>query len=149
MAYKYPYEDEQVPVYVPRKLKTDRRMWKLMLFLLPTLGIYAIIFFISFSFDLDKIHRSKSMNYIFAHFLALFTFNIVIDIWHYQTAKRVEEALEEYKIDFSFGTSDFWAWFVVGSLILVGPFIYFHKLCKAMNLLCERYNETLTIPENS
>ena len=27
-----------------------------------------------------------------------------------------------------------------GSFILVGEFVYFHKLCTAMNLLCEDYN---------
>jgi hypothetical protein len=41
-------------------------MWKLILLNVLTLGIYSIIFFIPFSFDLDKIapksDRSKTMN---------------------------------------------------------------------------------------
>ena len=50
-------------------------------------------------------------------------------------------ALSDREINYDFGTNDFWLWFVLGSLILVGPFIYFHKLCTAMNLLCKDYNE--------
>ncbi len=143
MAYRYPYDYEEKEYEAP-KLKTDRSMWKLMLLSLLTLGIYSILFFIPLSFDIDKAapksDRSRTPNFLFAYILSLFTFSIVLDIWHYQIASRVEDALFERKIDYEFGTGDFWGWFIFGSLILVGPFVYFHKLCKAMNLLCEDYN---------
>lgn len=143
--YNYSYDtQEKEKTYTPPKLKTNRSMWKLMIFSLLTLGIYSIFFFIPLSFDIDKIapksDRTKTMNYLFAYILSLFTFNIVIDIWLYQITKRISEALEVRGIDYDFGTADFWGWFFFGSLILVGPFIYYHKLCKAMNLLCEHYN---------
>ena len=35
---------------------------------------------------------------------------------------------------------DFRGWYFLGSFIFVGPFVYFHKLCTAMNLLCEDFN---------
>ena len=143
MAYKYPYEYEEKEK--PRaKLSTNRSMWKLMILHILTLGIYGIIFFIPVSFDLDKISpqgSSKQMNYAWAYILSLFTFSVVLDIWQYQTAKRISEALEHRDIDCDFGTGDFWGWFIFGSLIFIGPFVYYHKLCKAMNLLCEHYNE--------
>ena len=144
MAYKYSYDYEEKEYKAP-KLKTDRSMWKLMLFSNLTLGFYSIAFFIPFSFDIDKISPkkdySKTMNYLFAYILAFFTFSIVIHIWHYNIAQRVEEALSERNINYDFGTNDFWSWLVFGSLVFIGPFVYFHKLCKAMNLLCESYNE--------
>ena len=146
MAYQYSYDNEDRN-YKPRKLATNRQMWKLMVFHILTLGIYGIMFFIPFSFDLDKIapkrDGSRTMNYLLAYLLSLFTLNIVIDVWHYHIATRIEEALSERGIDYNFGTKDFWCWFIFGSFILVGPFIYFHKLCKAMNLLCENYNESI------
>ena len=40
----------------------------------------------------------------------------------------------------SFGAKDFWLWCILGSLIVVGPFIYFHKFFKSVNLLAEDYN---------
>ena len=144
MAYKYAYDYEEKE-YKPRALQTNRQMWKLMLFNILTLGIYSIAFFIPFSFDLDKIapkrDGTKTMNYIFAYVFSVFTFSIVLVIWHYQIAERVEEALTRRDIIYDFSTNDFWGWYFFGSLIVVGPFIYFHKLCKAMNLLCEHYNE--------
>ena len=144
MSYKYPYDEEEKK-YQPPKLPTNRSMWKLMILSILTLGIYNILFFIPFSFDLDKVdpkrHRGKTMSYLTAYIFSLFTFSIVIDIWHYHIAGRVEEALERRNIYYDFDRSDFWKWFLFGSLILIGPFVYFHKLCTAMNLLCESYNE--------
>lgn len=43
-------------------------------------------------------------------------------------------------IAYDFDASTFWLWGVLGSLIVVGPFIYTHKLLKAMNLLAANYN---------
>lgn len=150
MAYKYAYDNEEIREK-PQRLKTNRSMPKLMILNILTLGLYSILFFIPFSFDLDKIapkrDRSKTMNFLLAYVLSLFTFAIVIDIWHYQIANRIEEALEKRNIDYEFGTGSFWGWFIFGSFILVGPFVYFHKLCKAMNLLCADYNENPVIAE--
>ena len=150
--YNYDYEAQQKEKeYKPVKLQTNRKMWKLMLFSVLTLGLYAIFFFIPFSFDIDKVaprrDGERTMNYLWAHILALFTFSIVVDVWHFLIAQRIEEALSVRNIDYDFGTKDFWHWLVLGSLILVGPFIYYHKLCTAMNLLCEHYNENSTIKE--
>ena len=150
MAYKYPYDEEEKK-YQPPKLQTNRNIWKFMILNILTLGIYGIVFFISLSFDLDKVdpkrERGKTMNYLVAYILSMFTFAIVMDIWHYHIAGRVEEALERRNIDYNFNTSDFWKWFLFGSLIFVGPFIYFHKLCTAMNLLCQSYNEKPILDE--
>ncbi len=148
--YSYDYEaQEKEKKFKQIKLKTDRSAWKLIIFNILTLGIYPIVFFIPFAFDLDKIapksDRSKTMNYLFAYILAIFTFSIVLDVWHYQISSRVEEALAKRNISYEFSTSTFWGWFFFGSLILVGPYIYFYKLCKAMNLLCESYNENPNI----
>ena len=142
----YDYEAQRKErEYKPAKLKTNRQMWKLMLFNVLTLGLYSILFFIPLSFDIDKVapkrDGEKTMNYLWAHILAYFTFSIVVDIWHYHIAKRIEEALSAREIEYEFGTRDFWIFFVLGSFFLVGPFVYFHKLCTAMNFLCESYNE--------
>jgi hypothetical protein len=122
-------------------------MWKLMLFNVLTLGVYSVLFFIPFSFDLDlvapKPDRSKTMNFLFAYILSLFTFSIVVTVWHYHIAERVEEALAERGIEYDFGTSDFWGWGIIGGLFIVGTFVYYHKLCCAMNLLCEDYNKKM------
>ena len=148
MAYKYPYNEEE-KAYKPPMLKTDRSMWKLMILSFFTLDLYSIFFFMPFSYDLDTVapkkDRSKTTSFIFAYLLSLFTFRIVMLIWHYQIAQRIEEALAARNIDYEFDVSkDFWGWYFFGSFILIGPFVYFHKICKAMNLLCQDYNENPT-----
>ena len=119
-------------------------MWKMALFTILTFGLYQIFFFLPFSFDLDKVapkrDGTKTWNFLFAFILSIFTMSIVMTVWHYHIAKRVEEALEERNIDYEFSTGTWWGWFFFGSFILVGEFVYFHKLCTAMNLLCEDYN---------
>jgi hypothetical protein len=80
------------------------------------------------------------MNYLWAFILAYFTVSLVMVVWHYQVAAHVEDALKRRDIDYNFGTESFWIWYVAGSFFLVGPMVYFFKLCRAMNLLCEHYN---------
>lgn len=142
MAYRYSCDEK---TYQPPTLQTNRSMWKLVILSILTLGFYSIFFFIPLSGDLDEVdpkrERGKTMNYIVAYILSFFTCSIVIAVWHYYIAGRVEEALQRRSIDYDFGTGEFWKWYFFGSFILVGPFVYFHKLCRAMNLLCESYNE--------
>ena len=144
MAYRYPYDEEKVE-YRPKPLRTDRKMWKLMLFSFLTFGIYSIFFFMPLAGELEKIspsrERGKLMNYGAAYLIAYFTFAIVIVFWHHELASQIEQALRDRQIEYDFGTNDFWGWYFFGSFIIVGPFIYFHKLCTAMNLLCQDYNE--------
>ena len=146
--YSYDREEKEIPA---AKLSTNRNIWKLLILNFLTCGVYGIIFFIPFSFDLDKIapkpDRSKTMNYLIAYVLSLFTFSIVLAVWFYHITERVEEALGKRNINYEFGTNTFWGWYVFGSLIYIGPFVYLYKLCKAMNLLCADYNERPVIEE--
>ena len=43
-------------------------------------------------------------------------------------------------IAYSFGAGDFWGWGILGAFIFVGPFVYYHKLFKAANLLAADFN---------
>ena len=146
MAYKYPYDEEKTE-YRPQPLRTDRKMWKMMILHILTFGISSIFFFLPLSYELEKIspsrERQKMMSYAVAYIASLLTFSIVLAIWFHGLSQRVEEALEERDISYEFSPSTFWGWYYFGSLIIVGPFIYFHKLCTAMNLLCEDYNKNI------
>ena len=148
MAYPYDLDYEAAAKERAHKepvLKTNRQMWKLMLFNILTLGIYSILFFIPFSFDIDKAapkrDGSKTFNYLFAYVLAMVTGNIAMFVWFFHITQRIEDALAQRGIEYSLSMGDFWGWYVLGSFILVGPFVYFHKLCTAMNLLCADFNK--------
>ena len=145
MAYKFPYDYEEQVKYEAPKLKTNRKMWKVILFSILTLGFYSVIFFSSFASELDLIYPkrdgTKTMDYLIAYIVSFFTCNLVVAAWQHSVSLRIEEALIKRRITYNFGTTDFWAWYVLGSVILIGPAIYIHKMCTAMNLLCESYNE--------
>ena len=54
--------------------------------------------------------------------------------------RRVGDELRRRNIDYQFGAKTFWLWNVLGSLILVGPFVFVHKLMKAMNRINGDFN---------
>lgn len=68
------------------------------------------------------------------------TLGIVPLVWHHKMSARVGTELARRGIDYSFGASTFWLWGILGSIIVVGPFIYTYKLLKSMNLLAADYN---------
>ena len=148
MAYPYNVDYEAAAkekAYKEPVLKTDRQMWKLMLLNICTCGIYSILFFLPFSTDIDKVSPrrdgEKTFNFIFAFVLSIFFGGLPCAIWYYHITGRIEQALSERGIAYEFSTGDWWGWYFFGSLILVGQFVFFHKMCTAMNLLCKDFNK--------
>ncbi|HQG01090.1 MAG TPA: hypothetical protein PLK23_09060 [Clostridia bacterium] len=55
-------------------------------------------------------------------------------------SNRVGWALAHRNIAYTFNANTYWLWGVLGSLIIVGPFIYLHRLSIAMNYICQDFN---------
>ena len=68
------------------------------------------------------------------------TLGIAYLVWYHNLSARIGRELSRRNISYSFGSSSFWLWNVLGSLIVIGPLVYAHKLFKASNLLCKHYN---------
>ena len=127
------------------QLKTNRGWLKLILLSLITCGIYAIVFYSKISTDINLIASrydgKKTMHYCLLMFIvAPITLGIGAIVWCHRISARIGNELARRGIAYSFGAGTFWGWNVLGALIGVGPFIYLHKLCKSMNLLCADYN---------
>ena len=127
------------------QLKTNRGLVKFILLSLITFGIYALVFYSKVSTDINLIASrhdgKKTMHYcLLAFIVAPITFGIASIVWSHKISARIGNELTRRGIAYSFGAETFWLWNVLGSLIVVGPFIYLHKLCKSMNLLSESYN---------
>lgn len=54
---------------------------------------------------------------------------------------RIGKELFRRGIDYKFSAATYWLWSVLGAFIIVGPFIYVHKLAKASNKLAVDFNE--------
>lgn len=127
------------------QLKTNRGLLKFILLGIITFGIYPLVFYSSISSDVNIIcsryDGRKTMHYCLLFFIiSPITFGIASIVWAHNISERIGNEIRRRGIVYSFGATDYWLWNVLGSLIVVGPFIYLHKLAKAMNLLSADYN---------
>lgn len=137
-----PTNNQNVPV---GQLKTNRGLLKFILLSLITFGIYGLVVLSVVSTDINVIagryDGKKTMHYCLVFFIfSWLTLGIVPLIWFHKISKRINGELNRRGIAYNFGAGTYWGWGILGSLIVVGPFIYLHKLLKAMNLLAENYN---------
>ncbi len=77
---------------------------------------------------------------LMAFIIGPLTFGIGFIVWFHNLSSRMGNELARRGIAYSFGASDYWLWNVLGSIIIIGPFVYLHKLAKASVLLAEDYN---------
>lgn len=136
------YQASQAPV---GQLKTNRGLLKLILLSIITLGIYSIVYFASISNDINimasRYDGRKTMNYLWLFFLVGFiTFGIAYFVWFHNISNRIGSEINRRRVDYKFGASTYWLWSILGSLIIIGPFVYLHKLSVAMNKLSRHYN---------
>jgi len=127
------------------QLKTNRGLVKFILLSMITFGIYGLVVMSSVSTDINTIASrydgKKTMHFCLMLFLfSWLTFGIVPLVWYHRISNRIGNELTRRGIDYSFGAGTYWLWGILGSFIMVGPFIYIHKLLKSMNLLAENYN---------
>ncbi len=138
-------EDKQKATGPVGQLQTNRSLLKFILLSIITFGIYGIVVMSNVSSDINTIASrydgKKTMHYCLVFFVfSWMTLGIVPLVWNHRISNRIGAELLRRGIDYKFGAGTFWLWSVLGALIIVGPFIYCHKLLKAMNLLSEDYN---------
>lgn len=129
-------------------LRTNRSLLVYVLLSLITFGIYGLVVKTHISMEIDTIatprdHKS-TLNYLLVVLLlGPITCGIFPLIWYHNLSNRIGEELQARNLGYAFGAGDFWGWGVLGSLILIGPFVYLHKLLTSMNLINESYNASL------
>jgi len=127
-------------------LKTNRGLLKYILLGIITFGIYPLVLMSSISTDINVIASrydgKKTMHYCLVVFIfSWLTAGIVPLVWSHKISARIGNELARRGIAYPFGAGTFWGWNILGSLIVVGPFIYIHKLCTAMNMISAHYNQ--------
>lgn len=126
-------------------LSTNRSLLKMIFLGIITLGIYPIVVYSGISRDINilasRYDGRKTMHYC----LMLFVFTpitgtVAAFLWSHRLCRRVGRELRRRGLPYRFGAGSFWGWNILGTLLLVGPFVFVHKLMTAMNLLCADYN---------
>lgn len=127
------------------QLKTNKGLAKYIFLSIITFGIYGLVVMSSVSNDINivasRYDGKKTMHYCLLYFIvAPITLGIASLVWFNNISNRIGSELKRRNISYSLSASDFWLWGILGGFILVGPFIYYHKLFKATNLICADYN---------
>ena len=126
-------------------LKTNRKLIKLILLSIITVGIYGIYFWYSVKRDVNTVcgerNGEKTMGIFKLFLLTIVTCGVAAFVWMHKLSNKIGRELNIRGIPFYFNAGTFWLWSILGLFIIVGPFIYLHRLCKSMNLLCADYNE--------
>ncbi len=130
------------PVYL---LKTNRSLAKLILLSMVTFGIYAIIVYCGISESVNTVATRNDQKHTMHFALLMFligpiTFGIAYIVWFHKISNRIGDELRRRNIPTTFDASSYWIWNVLGSVIIIGPFIYAYKLLTSTNQLCESYN---------
>ena len=127
------------------QLPTERAWWKMLLLGLVTFGIYPLVIYSKIITELNiaasRYDGERTMSYFGMVYLAPVTLGIYPIVWMHTLSNRIGAEVSRRGYDYKFSASDFWLWNVLGSLILVGPFVYMHKLLKSMNIINDDFNQ--------
>lgn len=145
------FDQPMQPVYVQPvimsalKLKTNRSLLKFILLSAITFGIYGIVVMAGVSTDINTIASrydgKKTMHYCIVSLLfTVITLGIVPIVWTHRLCNRIGSELQRRNIPYEFSAKTFWLWGVLGSFIIVGPFIFMHKMLESMNKLSADFN---------
>jgi hypothetical protein len=126
------------------QLPTRRGLGKMLFLGILTLGIYPVVIWSRIVTELNiaasRYDGKRTMPYFAMVMLTPLTLGIYAFVWMHKLCRRIGDELERRDLGYSFGPGTFWLWNVLGSLILVGPFVFTHKLMKAMNRINEDFN---------
>lgn len=125
------------------QLRTNRGLAKMIFLGLITFYIYDIVVITRIGKEINLLAKDgkHTMHFcLIAFIFSWLTLGIVPLVWYHRLCNRMGDELHRRGIAYDFNAGTFWGWDIFGSLILVGPFIFIHKFCKASNLLNADYN---------
>lgn len=130
---------------LPRiQLPTRRSLAKMFFLGILTLGIYPTVIYSRIVTELNivasRYDGKRTVPYFGALLLMPLTLMIYGFVWCHCLCDRIGAELRRRGLPYAFGAGDFWLWNILGALILVGPFIFMHRLMKAMNYLNRDFN---------
>lgn len=128
------------------QLKTNKGLLKTILLSVITLGIYPLVVMSAVSNDINivasRYDGKRTMHFCLLAFIVFpITMGIGGIVWYHRISDRIGNELKRRGVNYSFSAADYWLWSVLGSLIVIGPFVYMHKLFKAVNLMNAHYNQ--------
>lgn len=127
-------------------MNENRKLWKLILLTIPTLGIYNIYFWFRFTQDLNEMNREekKIKNYILVWFLSIITLGIYRWVWLFYLEDRLQITGETMGVKVKPGPGTVLFLWTFGKFILVGPLLADFYIIRNMNQLAKEYNASFS-----
>lgn len=130
---------------IRRFFKQDRSFVAWFFLNLITGGIYGLVVMYFIVSDVNEIcsprDGKKTHSYLLMVFLfSWLTLGIYPLVWWHGFSDRVGDALQSRGYPRMLSAGTFWGWNVLGSLILVGPWIFDYKMLQAINTLAADAN---------
>ena len=126
------------------QLPTKRSLAKMFFLGILTLGIYPTVIWSRIVTELNiaasRHDGKRTMPYFAMLMLSPLTLGILPLVWMHNFCCRIGDELKYRRTNYTFGPKVFWLWGMLGSLILVGPFVFTHKLMKSMNMINDDFN---------
>ena len=127
-------------------LRTERSFVAYFFLNIITLGIYSLVQVSHIGSEVNLIaseHDGKhTMHFCWIVFIfSWLTLGIASLVWYHRISNRIGNELRRRGVTSDFGADTFWLWFILGSLIYIGPFVYIYKRIVAMNQLNNLYNK--------
>ena len=130
---------------IRRFFKQDRSFVAWFFLNLITGGIYGLVVTYFIVSDVNEIcsprDGKKTHSYLLMVFLfSWLTLGIYPLVWWHGFSNRIGDALQSRGYPRMLSAGTFWGWNVLGSLILVGPWIFDYKMLQAVNTLAADAN---------
>ena len=124
-------------------MKTNRSLLPLILLSIVTFGIYALYFWSKYAEDMNIVCNGdgKHTRGILARIIfSILTLGIYELVWMYGVGERIAVNAHKHNIYCNTSGGSVLMWYILGSFILIGPFVAMHKMISGLNALCSNYN---------
>ncbi|MDR1106813.1 MAG: DUF4234 domain-containing protein [Treponema sp.] len=119
----------------------------LILLSIITFGIYSLYWIHKLAKDVNSICEGdgkKTGGFLKYFFLGIITFGIYDLVWLFMLGDRLQDNAQRYGLAFKESGGTVLLWYILGSFIIVGPFIAFYIIIKNVNALADEYNKKNT-----
>jgi hypothetical protein len=120
-----------------------RNLVGLVLLSIITLGIYSLYWIHALARDMNTLcagDGKKTRGLLALLLLGLITFGIYGWVWYFMLGDRLQDNAGRYGLSFKEGGGAVLLWMLLGSFIIVGPFVGLYIIIKNINALADAYN---------
>ena len=124
-------------------MKTNRSLLTLILLSIITFGIYALYFWSKYAEDMNIVCNGdgKHTRGILARIIfSALTLGIYELVWMYGVGERIAVNAHKHNLYCNASGGSVLMLYILGSFILIGPFVAMHKMISGLNALCSNYN---------